>query len=383
MAKKKRSKISDTLKNIDEYIKELSKQEDIVVRRGSDPRENVVIPTGIRMIDFMTGVGGVPTGILIHIMGPKSSGKTMLAYSIANSALKHPKIIENFKDLACCSIDLENSWNAPWFIKSIGIDPSQFLIVTSDSAQASLDVVDSNIRNGLIPVTIIDSVAAMLPDKERDSSMDQELIGQHARLLSKCCRKIMSPLTLRPLTTVIMVNQMRSQIGAVPLPDIPTGGTALRYYSSLEIKMRSKKLSSDDKYYSAGLADTAFAVSIEKSRLSARFKDKVLIYFNSQFGVHKGIDLLNTALAMGVVSQGGAYIKMDGNTLYQGRAQFAGLLQEYLSGAQISEEDTKVCKMLTDAVDARLQEERDAYEQSNYGKENTKLNTADTSSADI
>src|SRR3990167_8065493 len=48
-----------------------------------------IIPTGAVPVDMALGVGGLPRGRVIEILGPEASGKTTLALSIIAQAQKN------------------------------------------------------------------------------------------------------------------------------------------------------------------------------------------------------------------------------------------------------------------------------------------------------
>ena len=121
------------------------------------------ISTGCISLDKALGCGGLPRGRIIELIGPESSGKTTLCLHVAAETQK-----QNGK---VAIIDAEHALDFE-YATNLGVDASQLLISQPSSGEQALETVDILARTGAIDVVIIDSVAALVPQKELDGDME-------------------------------------------------------------------------------------------------------------------------------------------------------------------------------------------------------------------
>lgn len=201
-----------------------------IMRLGEATALNVeAIPTGSISLDIALGVGGVPRGRIIEIFGPESSGKTTLAQHIIAEVQK--------RDGTAAFIDAEHALD-PDYAKKIGININEMLISQPDTGEQALEIVETLVRSNAIDIIVIDSVAALTPKAEIEGEMGDSHMGLQARLMSQALRKL-AAIVAKTKTTVIFINQTRQKIGVFfGNPETTTGGTALKFYSSVRIEIR-------------------------------------------------------------------------------------------------------------------------------------------------
>lgn len=213
--------------------------------------------SGILILDYGLG-GGWPAGRIAHLYGPKSSGKTTTAL---RAAAELHKVCSNcytgsFAELQCdCGnfkptivayIDTEDTWDAVWAEK-LGVDLERTITARTDFGEQAFDILEGLIRDGQVDLVIFDSIASAVPSKEIEGLMEDQQPGLHARLVSKGMRKVVTALAHQArdnnkLTTVFFLNQIRKKIGVMyGSPDVVTGGEALPYFASVEVRFRAGK----------------------------------------------------------------------------------------------------------------------------------------------
>jgi recombination protein RecA len=229
------------LQQIASFLKGVSKD----VGTGEDMRLASVVPeietmsTGSILLDKILG-GGIARGVVVEIFGQEGSGKTTLSLLMIAEAQK------KYKDGLFIYIDLECSLTDS-LLKITGVDQSRLLIIHPSSGEATFEYIRSVILNGsreqlVIPIVVIDSVAAMVPMEEAKGGMGSQQIGLQARLLSKGLRMIVKLLKAYG-TTVIFINQVRLKIGIVyGNPQVTAGGKALPFYSSIRMEIRKVRM---------------------------------------------------------------------------------------------------------------------------------------------
>lgn len=189
-----------------------------------------VVSTGSGTIDKATGIGGLPFGRIVEILGQEASGKTTLALSVIAEAQKN--------DIRCAFIDAEQALDKKR-AELIGVKFDKLLISQPDNGEQALDIVDALITEGSTKVIVIDSVATLTPKAEIEGEMSDATIGILARLMGKALRKFVAPVNKKGIL-LIFINQIRAKIGGFgfgPQETTP-GGNALKFYSSLRIDCR-------------------------------------------------------------------------------------------------------------------------------------------------
>lgn len=219
-----------------------------------------VISTGHPDIDDALGIGGLPFGRLVEVMGQEASGKTtLMLHVIANAQAK---------GYQCAFIDTEQSLSRERAEK-IGVDFNKLVISQPDSGEQALDLLDFLVHSGQFKVIVVDSVAALTPKAEIEGDMSDANIGVQARNMGKATRKIIAPVNKLGLL-VMFTNQIRNSIGGFgfgPKETTP-GGNALKFYASVRIDMRrTGNNKSGEK-----LVSTQHKVTIKKNKLAPPMK---------------------------------------------------------------------------------------------------------------
>jgi len=127
------------------------------------------------------------------------------------------------------------------------VDSKKWLLSMPNSLEEGIDLIGALVYTGEIGLVIVDSVAAMTPEAELESSMSNNTIGSQARGMGKSFRKLVGVLA-RTKTTCIFINQMRDKIGGFGVPYTTPGGKALKFYASIRIKTSVKKSDIDKEW---------------------------------------------------------------------------------------------------------------------------------------
>ena len=204
--------------------------ENAIMRLGEARRMEVdSITTGCCSLDLALGVGGVPRGRIIEVFGPESSGKTTLALHIIASAQRLGGI--------AAFVDAEHALD-PEYAAKLGVQTEELLISQPDTGEQALDIVETLVRSAGIDVIVVDSVAALVPKAEIEGDMGDQHMGLQARLMSQALRKL-AGIIAKTNTCLVFINQTRMKIGVVfGNPETTTGGTALKFYSSVRVEVR-------------------------------------------------------------------------------------------------------------------------------------------------
>lgn len=187
------------------------------------------ISFGYGSVDEASNCNGVGRGKVIEIFGPESGGKSFLTLKLIASAQKD--------GLVCCLVDAEKSFDPDW-AKQHGVNTDELFIINDDlSAEKTLDYVVEMCKSKQFGLVVVDSTAALVPQKELDGSIEDQDYALLARALSKGLKKIVQYGGAAGTTTVF-INQIREKMG-VMFGDSETtpGGRALKFYAHQRIKV--------------------------------------------------------------------------------------------------------------------------------------------------
>ena len=305
---------SATLTDIVAALQKQFGTESIRVLDGEAERAIDAISSGCLALDRALGIGGYPRGRIVEIYGPESSGKTTLTlHAIAEA--------QEAGGLAAF-VDAEHAFD-PAYARATGVRTSELLLSQPDSGEQALDIVESLASSKQISLVVIDSVAALVPQAEIDGSMADNPLGLQARLMSRAMRKLAS-VASKTNTTLLFVNQLRHKIGVTfGSPETTPGGNALKYYASLRLDVRRiGKVTADEK-----LIGNRTRVRVVKNKCAQPFEEAE---FDIRWGTGLDIaaDLIDTALATGVVVRNGSHYQYQGKGIGQGRERARASLLE-------------------------------------------------------
>lgn len=262
-----------------------------------------VIPTGVSSVDNATGIGGFPRGKITEVFGKEASGKTTLCLQAIAEA--------NKMGLNAAFIDIEHAINFER-MKNLGVDINKLIFSQPDSGEEALNLVELMVRSKKFAIIVVDSVAALTPQVEIEKDMGESVMGVHARLMSQAMRKLTAPVN-KYNCALVFVNQTRSKIGVMwGNPETTTGGVALRFYSSLRIRMSytGKIMEGGKRVSSKGKA------TIVKNKLAVPFKEAE--FEIGENGIDDEMLLIATLIKEGTLSKSGTWIRFGEETLGQG-----------------------------------------------------------------
>jgi recombination protein RecA len=280
--------------------------EGAIMRLGETNAERIeVIPTGSLALDEALGIGGYPRGRIVEVFGPESSGKTTLTlHAIAE--------VQAAGGIAAF-IDAEHAFDIR-YARAVGVDSAKLLVSQPDCGEQALEIAEMLTRSGAIDLVVVDSVAALVPKAEIEGDMGDAHMGLQARLMSQALRKL-TAVAHRENTTLVFINQLRQKIGVVfGSPETTTGGQALKFYSSVRLDVRRiGKVTLGE-----SVVGNRTRVKVVKNKCSPPFTEAE---FDIRWGIgiDHGADLVETALAAGVLEKSGAHFAFAGKSVGQGR----------------------------------------------------------------
>lgn len=292
----------------------------------TDPRlfeqdEHVAaISTGSMAVDIITGVMGFPRGRVTEVSGIEHSGKTTLCLTACAYC--------QLNGLYPAYLDVENALDLD-YARHIGFnfeDTKKGLIAAPGSSERVFKLVYDLIEAGA-DLILVDSVANMIAEKELEGEIgDQSPPALRARVMSQALPRL-TALLREKKTALVFINQFRNTLSQTSWGSQPEeqtmGGKALKYFSSLRIKLRVVKKSQQTRKVS-DLTGTERDVPVAalheaeilKSKVSAPYrKIQFMIRFDDELNTY-GIDNLSTMIDIGkaqdLITGKGAWLEYGG-----------------------------------------------------------------------
>jgi recombination protein RecA len=275
--------------------------------------------------------GGLGYGRQVMVWGNKSAGKSSFCLQMISAAQKEGK--------TCAWIDSESSYSASW-AEVLGVDSSQLIYSPAKTINDMVDVGTSLMTAG-VDIIVVDSISALLPaiyfDKDGDELkqlQDTKQIGAEAKDMTHAVKMLNYA---NQNTLLVLISQQRNQFGSMHASHIPTGGMAVKFFSSTVIKLWSSEAEANQIKDEVQVGDKLIQQKVGRPvnwivdynklgppNLSGQYD---FYYQGSHVGVDKVAEVLDVAEMMGKVDRGGAWYTVLGERL-QGRAKAVQYLRD-------------------------------------------------------
>jgi len=275
--------------------------------------------------------GGLGFGRQVLIWGNKSAGKSSFCLQMIGQAQKEGK--------TCAWIDAEASYDPAWAAK-LGVDSDSLIYSSAKSINDMVDVAQQLMEAG-VDIIVVDSISALLPAIyfEKDSSdlkklEDTKQIGAEAKDMTHAVKMLNYA---NKNTLLVLISQQRNQFGSMHASHIPTGGMAVKFFSSTVIKLWASEADANAIKSGIQVGDKIIEQKVGRPvnwiidynktgpmGLSGQYD----FYFQGdKVGVDSVGEILDTAEMMGIVQKGGAWYTVN-EERFQGRAKAVEYLRE-------------------------------------------------------
>ena len=277
--------------------------------------------------------GGLAYGRQVLVWGNKSAGKSSFCLQMIAEAQKEGKL--------CAWVDSEQSFDPKWAQK-LGVDTDKLIYSEARTVNNMVDVATQLIK-AKVDILIVDSISALLPAIyfEKDSEDLKQLentkqIGAEARDMTNAVKMLNYANNQEGQTLLVLISQQRNNIGAMFASHQPTGGHAVKFFSSTIIKLWSSesenqaikgKIAAGDKLIETKVGRVVnWHVDFNKTGPAFSGGSYDFYFEGDLIGIDKVADLVDTAEITGAIEKGGAWYTVLGERL-QGRAKVIDYLK--------------------------------------------------------
>ena len=268
--------------------------------------------------------GGLGFGRQVLVWGNKSAGKSSFCLQMIADAQKNGK--------TCAWIDAEASYDAEWAGK-LGVNSEALIYSPAKSINDMVDIAQQLMEVG-VDIIVVDSISALLPAIyfEKDSTdlkklEDTKQIGAEAKDMTHAVKMLNYA---NKNTLLVLISQQRNQFGSMHASHIPTGGMAVKFFSSTVIKLWSSEAEANAIKAGVQVGDKIIEQRVGRPvnwiidynklgppNLSGQYD---FYYQGETLGVDSVGEILDTAEMMGIVQKGGAWYTVN-EERFQGRAK--------------------------------------------------------------
>ncbi|HQV72015.1 MAG: recombinase RecA [Dokdonella sp.] len=287
-----------------------------VMRMGDRVNEAIpTISTGSLGLDIALGIGGLPTGRVVEIYGPESSGKTTLTLQVIAACQKAGG--------TAAFVDAEHALD-PSYAEKLGVDVDNLLVSQPDTGEQALEIADMLVRSNAVDVVVVDSVAALTPKAEIEGEMGDTHVGLQARLMSQALRKLTANIK-KSGCLVIFINQIRMKIGVMfGSPETTTGGNALKFYASVRLDIRRiGAVKRGDE-----VIGSETRVKVVKNKVAPPFRQAEFEILYGE-GTSREGELIELGVLHNLIEKSGAWYSYKGDRIGQGKDNVRLFLKEH------------------------------------------------------
>jgi recombination protein RecA len=275
--------------------------------------------------------GGLGYGRQVLVWGNKSAGKSSFCLQLIALAQQEGK--------TCAWIDAEHSYSADW-ASQLGVDSEKLIYSPAKTVNDMVDVATS-LMEADVDIIVVDSISALLPaiyfekdGNELKDLQDTKQIGAEAKDMTHAVKMLNYA---NKNTLLILISQQRNQFGSMHASHIPTGGMAVKFFSSTVIKLWSSEAEANAIKAGVKVGDKIIEQKIGRPvnwiidynklgppNLSGQYD---FYYQGDVLGVDLVGETLDVAEMCGVVEKGGAWYTVNGERL-QGRSKTVQYLRD-------------------------------------------------------
>lgn len=319
-------------KSFDELMAEVRKSDVRIGVMSETAHKTEAWSTGNIALDSVTGIGGIPKGRIIDMVGKSMSGKTTASLQ---TAAEVQKLIKSGQETGYIMfLDFEQALDLD-YCRALGldVDHESFIYVAPLTLEEGANVYRKFLNEGHIRLCIVDSVAAMVSEKEAEADTGATTVADRAKALYQFCRQILAPLQ-QYQSSIIFLNHLLDVIPTTPFAarvkqTTNPGGNAIPYYASMRFEFRQVGKVKTNVYdpisdsQEEAVTSTEVTATVIKNKVSkpGRVASMRIRYgkgFSQPYSVYTVLKAHKVLSNRGVWIDAPEHLSLEGKTAFQG-----------------------------------------------------------------
>lgn len=241
-------------------------------------------------IDEMTGIFGLPKGLITEFWGESNTGKSTAAIQAVVAAQK--------QGLRCLWIDAERSF-APKYAESLGVNMARLGVLEGLTGESILDKLLDEVQQGNWDVMVLDSIGSLSSRIWFEKQVGDKTVGVQASLLTRFVQLAVSYIKWKKIV-FIGINHARTDMNGKLYQ---MGGKLWSEKKKLSIRFREKTgvvLKSGEK-----TVGKVIILKVTKNHVGPTEGKEMDVQLIHGQGFSVGANLLQKALDLGVITKQG------------------------------------------------------------------------------
>lgn len=262
-------------------------------------RDNYKI-TGVLGYDL--NVGGLKRGAFHVIYGDASTGKTTTILNLLEGIqMTQPDAITLY-------LDAETTVDERFLSRMPYLNSENIIFLKEQTAEYALDKIVEYAKENLVDYIVIDSVDSLVSKKETEKGLDEAVMMEKARVLSRALPILQSACRENNLT-VILIQQLRTKMSGIFVSEGRSGGNAMKFYPSTVVKLSN--ISSQNETDSNGKISSKYLkIKNEKSKIGNPYAETYSFINTSsdKSSIDRIKECLNYACDLSLIEKKGAWV---------------------------------------------------------------------------
>ena len=279
-------------------------------------------------------IDGLRYGGFTILYGNRGSGKTLFALQAVKEAQRAGK--------TAAWIDAEKNFNPHW-ARKLGVDPDKMFLDNQTISIAGMADKGVHMIQAGVDVLVIDSISALLPQSYFEDPKDgkEEIkglanTGQIGTFSKNMGQAINMLNAVNEKTVIILISQVRNNIGSYGASISFMGGKAVEHAASTVLKLwrTPSDVIEQEIHVGDGLllkrpVGSPVTWTVEKNRGSGMGMSNTYDIYNAgdSLGIDLTAEVVTYGVEYGIIKKGGAWFTI-GDERFQGRAKVIQYLRE-------------------------------------------------------